>query len=310
MPLIGSPNPWLVGAGVAGDQGNQLAQTLMRLPMMRQQLQQGELNNQLLQGQVQNQPQMFQGQQLLNNARVGEQNALAGANTARAGLYGSQADKVDEEAKGLEGQNASLKSLQDTLSQATQFISSGQQPPQELLAQVQKAVVGLDPKIMSKVMDSVLAARGSMNPALMNDPRMQAGAMLGDKNVAGGVNVNANAVNFPPGGGAPNIGLLRTSAGQQVADPNTGINMANNTNHNGAQSSGLAIAALRAAIADPNNVNPQQVIAAAQQYQAAMGAQQQSQQPGLPQVPVTAPQTNAIPQRKFTWTPQGLVPQQ
>ena len=105
-------------------------------------------------------------------------------------------------------------------------------------------------------------------------------------------------MNYPPGGGPALQGDIKTAPGQQVASP-TGAPLANNQNHSGSQSSGLAIAALRAAVADPNNVNPQQVIQAAQAYQQALqqggGTNQPSQQPG---------QTNRV----LNWTPGGLVP--
>lgn len=316
MPIIGSQNPWVTGAGIAGDQGNQLAQTLLRIPFLKQQQQQGALQNQLLQGQVNFQPQQQQGQLGLVNARIGAENALGGANKARGELYQAQTSLTHAKDDTVGSQNTALKDLQATVQDIMLSTPPGQAPSPELQAKFSEKLIGLDPKSMSKIADSLLQARGLMNPTLMGDPRMQAASMLGNKTAANGVTLNANAVNYPPGGGTPLQGDVRTSPGQQIASP-TGVPLADNMNKNGAQSSGLAIAALRAAVADPNNVNPQQVIQAAQAYQQALagggGQQQQQQQPQTNQAPQLQPPTQPSQQpaqtnRAFIWTPQGLVP--
>lgn len=70
MSIINSQNPWIGGANALNEGANTLADTLLRIPFLKAQLQQAglqaqntQLNNQLLQGQVQQQPQLFAQQQ-------------------------------------------------------------------------------------------------------------------------------------------------------------------------------------------------------------------------------------------------------
>lgn len=304
MPLIPSQNPWATAAGVADSSGNQLAETLMRLPLMRQQIQQGVLHNQLLQGQVTNQPLLFQGQRDLNQARVGQYNAMAGANTARAGLYKAHGDVYQANADTVNNQNTGIAALQETLKNATPYLSSGQQLPPELQAQITSGIVRLPPGDIKNLVDAATQSLRFSNPSLMGDPRVQ----LSPAAAARGVNVTTGAANFPPGGGEPVRGDIKLGANQAAYDPTGGLLADNTKPGNGPKSSALEAAVFKALTVD-GQLTPQQAAAAVPNMIAAMHGTNTPPASANANA-LQAPQgTNSVPNKKFTWTPQGLVPQ-
>lgn len=258
MPLIASQNPWLTAAGIADNGGNQLAQTLLRLPALRQQLQAGALQNQLLQGQVSFAPQLQQ-------AQLGQYQARTGAEQARGKLYGAEAAEHQGKVDAATKQATSLEQLQDTIRKAVPFMVNGQQIPAQLQVDISSQAVGLPPQDWKTLSDTIMQTLRFSNPSLMKDPR----GLLSPSVAARGVNVTSGAMNQPPGGGEPVRADVKLTPGQIDIDANTGQVIGNNPNVGGSKSSALENTLFKSLTAD-GVLTPQQAAAVVPQLIATM----------------------------------------
>lgn len=193
MAIINELNPWMGAGGVLNSGANALAETLLRVPQIKAQLEQAglqnqnsQLQNQLLTGQVQQQPQQFAQQQQydasrltgmnLQNAGQAQQNdqmkpafdLMQKLNTAK--LTGEEQQNQANVVKNQAAQQALMtqKGIGDAVSRVLVARLSGQQPdPKDVAALTAGMVQQGSPAAEAGVMQSL--GMGKQNNSIPGD---------------------------------------------------------------------------------------------------------------------------------------------